>query len=107
MITILKKKKYYKTFYKCNKIVGQYFILYYNNKITKTLNYGITITKNIGNSVIRNKCKRIIKNLIIDFFNLKIKKVIKINILLKNNIIEKNIYNVWFDFINCFNKILF
>lgn len=65
--TIKKNYEFRKVYKKGKSIVGKYLVVYYlkNNKFENRI--GITVSKKVGNSVIRNKVRRLIKESIIKF----------------------------------------
>jgi ribonuclease P protein component len=60
-LRILKKKDYTKLKKSNNRAVGKLFFLNYNITNSGNARIGITITKKMGNAVVRNRLKRIIR----------------------------------------------
>ena len=68
IIETIKKNYEFRRVYKNGKsIVGRYLVVYYlkNNKTENRI--GITASKKVGNSVVRNRVRRLIKETIIKF----------------------------------------
>jgi ribonuclease P protein component len=99
------KSKDYKSFYGAKLVATQCFVIYY---LPADINfsYGITVTKRIGNAVIRNRHKRIIKSLIRDYYKNICLKPLKINITTKVSITKKDYAAISQDFNYAMNKVL-
>ena len=59
MLSFVKKSSEFRTVYDTgNKLYSPFFILFVKHKDTPGLQVGITVTKKLGNAVIRNRIKR-------------------------------------------------
>lgn len=99
------KSKDYRYFYGANLVATQCFVIYYLPADIHFF-YGITVTKRIGNAVVRNRHKRIIKSLIREHYKNMLLKPLKINITTKVSIIRKDYDAISQDFNYAMNKIL-
>ena len=69
MLTLKTKNDYKKLAESKNKKIGKYFlIVYMTNLGCENPRAGITVSKKVGNAVIRNKVKRRIKAVLREFF---------------------------------------
>ena len=64
-INIIKKNYIFSKIIKeCNPVKTKQFIVYVDNKVEGLYQFGISVSKKIGNAVTRNKIKRQIKSII-------------------------------------------
>ncbi len=64
-INIVKKNEEFKKVLNNRKTIGnKYIVIYYKENELNRNRYGISVSKKIGNAVIRNKIKRQVKNII-------------------------------------------
>lgn len=64
-INIVKKNEDFKKILDKRKTIGnKYMVIYYNENNINRNRYGISVSKKIGNAVVRNKIKRQMKNII-------------------------------------------
>ena len=99
---IKKSNDYTKVINKNNKLKNKYYSLFYI-KSDNTL-FGISITKKIGNAVIRNKNKRQIKN-IIDNNKNNIQNGYNYVIIIRKEILSLSYQEKEQELINLFKKI--
>ena len=87
IVANIKKSREFRSFYKANKIIGTYFMLYYDTNAS-FFTYGITVTKKTGSAVDRNRCKRIVRALIREYVKIPYIQlpICKVNIVIKQNI---------------------
>ena len=60
-ISIKKAYQFRKVYKRGKSIVGKYFVIYYSRNGEDYNNIGFTVSKKVGNSVIRNKVRRRLK----------------------------------------------
>ena len=64
-IEMIKDKKVFNNIIKNGKFKkNNYFVVYYTNKEDVKINFGIAISKKVGNAVVRNKLKRQTRSII-------------------------------------------
>lgn len=64
-INVVKKNEDFKKILDMKKTIGnRYMVVYYNENNIYRNRYGISVSKKLGNAVIRNKIKRQVKNII-------------------------------------------
>jgi ribonuclease P protein component len=101
---IKKHSDYTKIQKNCKKFYSKYFIVLYqkNNFQNTEFRLGITVSKKVGNAVIRNKTKRRIKSFYRQKKDIMLNNNIDFILIAKNNSSESN----WIDFTNDLNQIM-
>lgn len=62
VVTVLKKNKDYKRIYSHGKSVADRFmVLYFLTNTTDICRFGFTVSKKVGNAVVRNRVRRLFK----------------------------------------------
>ena len=98
------RSKDYKAFYGAGFFATHFFVIYYL-PAEVNFNYGITVTKKIGNAVARNKFKRIIRSLIRSYVRDNCLRPFKINITAKRSLVNKSFASISQDFRYAMNKV--
>jgi ribonuclease P protein component len=105
---ITKRAEYIGLFNNNSRVVGRYFIILYNNAHKENMNmlrYGITVSKKVGNAVIRNKNKRIVRVLIRNFHIEQVTINMCVNVIVRRFINGKNFYDIQRDFNSALKKV--
>lgn len=90
---ILKRKDYQRLYEEGKKVQNNHFILVYCSGKTERHRLGITVSKKVGNAVVRNRIKRFIR----EFFRLNrhtLTGIWDINIIAKHHTAGLNFFQV-------------
>ena len=84
------KKIYYGAPYK----IGFLTVIYYKKIKTKNLNLGITVSKKVGNAVVRNRVRRIILAAYKEFEKTKKLEGFSLVIVARKNSVDKKMWDI-------------
>jgi ribonuclease P protein component len=99
------QRKEYRDFHRSRFLVGDFFVVYYLPS-KEDFCYGITVTKKIGNAVVRNRCKRIAKSLIRNCHKNTYLKPLRVNIIAKTAMVGEKFSLISKDFSALIGKLL-
>jgi len=89
---IKKSEEFQKIIYKRHSKANRSFIIYFNPKREKNARIGISVSKKMGNAVVRNKLKRQIRMMVDEIFDFKHGQY-DIIVIVRPNYLKQNYQN--------------